>query len=81
MNPKKKKALAAKGKTYEMEERLSVVMARKHIERADVVLILIDAIEGVPALLLLQRDINHFGLLLRCFSNLSVRFRCEQYAA
>ncbi|MGE0126488.1 MAG: ribosome biogenesis GTPase Der [Blastocatellales bacterium] len=39
-----------KGKTTEMEEKLSVVMARKHIERADVVLILIDAVEGVTAL-------------------------------
>ncbi len=39
-----------KGKTNEMAEKLSVVMARKHIERADVVLILIDAIEGVTAL-------------------------------
>jgi GTP-binding protein len=39
-----------KGKTTEMEEKLSVVMARKHIERADVVLVLIDAIEGVTAL-------------------------------
>jgi GTP-binding protein len=39
-----------KGKTNEMAEKLSVVMARKHIERADVVLLLIDAIEGVTAL-------------------------------
>jgi GTP-binding protein len=39
-----------KGKTSEMPEKLSVVMARKHIERADVVLLLIDAIEGVTAL-------------------------------
>jgi GTP-binding protein len=39
-----------KGKTSEAPEKLSVVMARKHIERADVVLILIDAIEGVTAL-------------------------------
>lgn len=39
-----------KGKTTGMEEKLSVVMARKHIERADVVLVLIDAIEGVTAL-------------------------------
>jgi GTP-binding protein len=39
-----------KGKTYEMAEKLSVVMARRHIERADVVLIIIDAIEGVTAL-------------------------------
>ena len=39
-----------KGKTFDMEEKLSVVMARKHIERADVVLVLIDGIEGVTAL-------------------------------
>jgi GTPase len=39
-----------KGKTSEMAEKLSVVMARKHIERADVVLLLIDAVEGVTAL-------------------------------
>ncbi|MBK9312978.1 MAG: ribosome biogenesis GTPase Der [Acidobacteria bacterium] len=39
-----------KGKTTEMAEKLSVVMARKHIERADVVLLVIDAIEGVTAL-------------------------------
>ncbi|MFN0122098.1 MAG: GTP-binding protein, partial [Blastocatellia bacterium] len=36
-----------KGKTEKMEEKMSVVMARKHIERADVVLMIIDAIEGV----------------------------------
>lgn len=39
-----------KGKTNETAEKLSVVMARKHIERADVVLLLIDAVEGVTAL-------------------------------
>lgn len=39
-----------KGKTEEMAEKLSVVMARKHIERADVVLVVIDAVEGVTAL-------------------------------
>jgi GTPase len=39
-----------KGKTNEMAEKMSVVMARKHIERSDVVLMLIDAIEGVTAL-------------------------------
>jgi GTP-binding protein len=39
-----------KGKTDEMAEKLSVVMARKHIEQADVVLMVIDAIEGVTAL-------------------------------
>ncbi len=38
-----------KGKTHEMAEIMSVVMARKHIERADVVLMLIDAVEGVTA--------------------------------
>jgi GTPase len=39
-----------KGKTEEMAEKLSVVMARKHIARADVVLLVIDAIEPVTAL-------------------------------
>ena len=39
-----------KGKTEAMEEKMSVVMARKHIERADVALMLIDGIEGVTAL-------------------------------
>lgn len=39
-----------KGKTEGIAEKLSMVMARKHIERADVVLMLIDAIEGVTAL-------------------------------
>src|SRR5579884_1333293 len=36
-----------KGKTELMAEKLSVVMARKHLEAADVALILIDAVEGV----------------------------------
>lgn len=36
-----------KGKTELMAEKLSVVMARKHLEGADVALILIDATEGV----------------------------------
>ena len=35
-----------KGKTHEMAEKLSVVMARRHIRLADVVLLLIDATEG-----------------------------------
>ncbi len=39
-----------KGKTKLMAEKLSVVMARKHLEAADVALILIDATEGVTAL-------------------------------
>ena len=39
-----------KGKTEEMAEKLSVVMARKHIARADIVLLVIDAIESVTAL-------------------------------
>jgi GTPase len=36
-----------KGKTHEMTEKLSVVMARRHIRMANVVLILIDATEGL----------------------------------
>ena len=39
-----------KGKTRLMAEKLSVVMARKHLEAADVSLLLIDATEGVTAL-------------------------------
>lgn len=39
-----------KGKTEGLEEKMSVVMARKHIERADVALLLIDAVEGVTHL-------------------------------
>jgi GTP-binding protein len=39
-----------KGKTHLMAEKLSVVMARKHLEGADVALIMIDATEGVTAL-------------------------------
>jgi GTP-binding protein len=39
-----------KGKTSLMAEKLSVVMARKHLEAADIALILIDATEGVTAL-------------------------------
>lgn len=39
-----------KGKTHLMAEKLSVVMARKHLESADVALLVIDATEGVNAL-------------------------------
>ena len=39
-----------KGKTTEMAEKLSVVMARKALERADVALMVIDATEGVTSL-------------------------------
>ncbi|MGE5206691.1 MAG: ribosome biogenesis GTPase Der [Chlamydiota bacterium] len=39
-----------KGKTHLMAEKLSVVMARKHLESADMALIMIDATEGVTAL-------------------------------
>jgi len=39
-----------KGKTHLMAEKLSVVMARKHLEAADVALLVIDAVEGVSAL-------------------------------
>jgi len=38
-----------KGKTRLMAEKLSVVMARRHLEAADVALVLIDANEGVTA--------------------------------
>jgi GTPase len=39
-----------KGKTHLMAEKLSVVMARKHLEAADIALMIIDATEGVSAL-------------------------------
>lgn len=39
-----------KGKTTEMAEKLSVVMARKSLERADVAVLVIDAVEGVTHL-------------------------------
>lgn len=39
-----------KGKTTAMAEKLSVVMARKSLERADVAIVILDAQEGVTAL-------------------------------
>ncbi len=39
-----------KGKTHMMAEKLSVVMARKHLEAADIALLVIDATEGVSQL-------------------------------
>ena len=39
-----------KGKTDEMAEKLSVIMARKSIDRADVAIVVVDAVEGVTAL-------------------------------
>jgi GTP-binding protein len=39
-----------KGKTHLMAEKLSVVMARKHLEMADIALLVIDATEGVSQL-------------------------------
>jgi GTP-binding protein len=39
-----------KGKTHLMAEKLSVIMARKHLEAADVALLVLDAAEGVNAL-------------------------------
>ncbi|MBX3282503.1 MAG: ribosome biogenesis GTPase Der [Acidobacteria bacterium] len=39
-----------KGKTTEMAEKLSVIMARKSLERADVAILVIDAVEGVTHL-------------------------------
>ena len=38
-----------KGKTHLMAEKLSVVMARRHLEAADVSLLMIDAVEGITA--------------------------------
>ena len=39
-----------KGKTRLMAEKLSVVMSRRHLEDADIALLVIDATEGVSAL-------------------------------
>ena len=39
-----------KGKTNELAEKMSVIMARKSLERADVAIMIIDAIEGVTHL-------------------------------
>ena len=39
-----------KGKTELMAEKLSVVMARKHLEAADIALLVVDGLEGVTAL-------------------------------
>ncbi|MDP9038422.1 MAG: ribosome biogenesis GTPase Der [Acidobacteriota bacterium] len=39
-----------KGKTKLMAEKLSVIMARKHLEAADIALLVLDATEGVHAL-------------------------------
>ena len=39
-----------KGKTHLMAEKLSVVMARKHLEAADIALLVLDAKEGVSQL-------------------------------
>ena len=36
-----------KGKTHDMAEKLSVIMARRHLEAADVALLVVDATEGV----------------------------------
>ena len=39
-----------KGRTDQMAEKLSVIMARKSLERADVAIVIVDAEEGVTAL-------------------------------
>jgi GTP-binding protein len=39
-----------KGRTDQMAEKLSVIMARKSLDRADVAIVVIDAVEGVTAL-------------------------------
>lgn len=38
------------GKTFEMTEKLSVMMARRSLERADVAIVMVDATQGVVAL-------------------------------
>ena len=38
-----------KGKTHLLAEKLSVIQARKHLERSDVAVMLLDALEGVTA--------------------------------
>jgi GTP-binding protein len=48
-----------RGKTTEMAEKLSVIMAKKALERADVAIMLIDAVEGVTNL-----DANIAGIAL-----------------
>ncbi|HTV55074.1 MAG TPA: ribosome biogenesis GTPase Der [Terriglobia bacterium] len=42
--------LRRKGKTHLMAEKLSVIQARKHLERSDVALLLLDAVDGITAL-------------------------------
>ncbi|MGH9435234.1 MAG: ribosome biogenesis GTPase Der, partial [Terriglobia bacterium] len=42
--------IRSKGKTRLMAEKLSVIQARKHLERSDVAILLLDATEGVVAL-------------------------------
>jgi GTPase len=42
--------LRRKGKTRLMAEKLSVIQARKHMERSDVALLLLDAVDGITAL-------------------------------
>ncbi len=42
--------IRSKGKTRLLAEKLSVIQARKHLERSDVALLVIDAVEGVTAL-------------------------------
>src|SRR5215210_1709444 len=52
-----------KGKTDEMAEKLSVIMARKSLDRADVAIVLVDAVEGVTAL---DATIAGYALDARC---------------
>jgi GTPase len=42
--------IRAKGKTKLLAEKLSVIQARKHLERVDVAVLLLDALEGLTAL-------------------------------
>src|SRR5919199_1742462 len=58
-----------KGKTEEMAEKLSVVMARRSLERADVAILLVDAVEGVTAL---DANIAGYAVEAGCSTNLAV---------
>lgn len=52
-----------KGKTEQMAEKLSVVMARKSLDRADVAIVVVDAEEGITAL---DANIAGYALDAKC---------------
>ena len=64
-----------KGKTTQMTEKLSVVMARRHLRMADVALLVLDASEGVLALDTTIAGYAHEGgrALILCVNKWDVR--------